>query len=461
MLFSKKSLFKIIFPLILQQIFTVTIGMVDSLMVSSAGEAAVSGVSLVSSLDLLLIYCFSALASGGAIVTAQFIGRGDTDLAKKSAKQLIYVTTIVASVIAILVIIIRYPLLSLLFGNVEDAVMSSAQDYFFFIALSFPMLGLYDSGAAILRSMGKSMESLTISVIMNIINVIGNAILIYGFGMGAAGAAIATLISRSAGAVIIIINVHSRKRTVYIEKLFRWQADKKIIKSILRIGVPSGIENGMFQFGKLLTQSLISSLSTAAIAANAIAGTLSNYQYMPGGAIGLATVTVIGQCVGAGEKEQAKKYSRILVGLTYLCLWTVCLFTVLFAKPIIGAYGVSAEASETAYTLLIIHSITAAIIWPTAFTIPHSFRAASDVRFPLIISATSMWIFRVASSFFLALPEVTIFGLTIPGLGLGVLGVWIAMFLDWLFRAVIYAFRYFKGKWLDHSLFKKAEPKTN
>ena len=236
-LFSRKSLFKIIFPLIIQQLLAVTIGMADSMMVSSSGEAAVSGVSLVTTLDILLICAFSALATGGAIVISQFIGKKDLDLARSSAKQLIYATTGVAVVIAASVLIFRVPLLNVLFGDVEAEVMKNAQSYFFFIALSFPFLGLFDAGAAIFRAMGNSMISMTSSILMNVINLIGNAVLIFVFHLGAAGAAIATLISRIIGAVIITVLVHNKKNVVYVEKILHYRPNFKLIKNSFPVGI--------------------------------------------------------------------------------------------------------------------------------------------------------------------------------------------------------------------------------
>lgn len=448
-MFSKKSLAKIIIPLIIQQVLAVTIGMADSMMVSSAGEEAVSGVSLVTSLDLLLIFCFSALASGGAIVISQFVGQNNVGTAKKAAKQLVYVTVGVATVLTLIVVALRYPLLSLLFGDVEEAVMSSAQDYFFYVALSFPFLALYDAGAAVFRANGNSMISMLTSILMNCVNLTGNAILIFGFEMGAAGAAIATLISRAVGGILVLILAHRKTEKVHLEKMLRYRPDGTLIKRILKVGVPSGLENGMFQFGKLLTQSLISSMGTAAIAANAVAHTLATFQYMPGNAVGLATVTVVGRCVGAGEKKQATKYARLIIGLTYLFLWFIIILTFIFANPVINIYNLSPEAASQANTLIVYHAVVAAAIWPIAFTLAGSFRAASDVRFPLIVSVFSMWAFRVSLSYVLALETVNVFGLfTFSGAGLNVLGVWIAMTADWLFRAILFAYRHLSGKWL-------------
>ena len=448
MLFSRRGLVKIILPLIAQQALSVMVGLIDSMMVASAGDAAVSGVSLINTLDILLIYAFSALAAGGAVVVSQFLGRGDKALARSSAKQLIYSATFVATVITVIVLILRGPLLSVLFGDVEADVMGHAQSYFFFAALSFPFLALYDAVAALYRAMGKTSITMYVAILMNVINVIGNAIFIYGFEMGAAGAAISTLFARLIGSAIILIMIHSKKNEIYVEKIFRYRPDFAIIRQILRIGVPNGIENSMFQFGKLLTQSLISSLGTVTIAANAVAHTLATFQYMPGGAIGTAAITIVGRCVGAEEKEQAKKYSKILLALSYASLLLIVILTFILAKPVINLYGLTSESSDMALKLILYHGICAAVIWPTAFMLPSCFRAASDVKFTLVVSMISMWVFRVALSYPLALESFNIFGVTFPGLGLGAMGVWIAMTVDWLFRAILFAYRHLSGKWL-------------
>ncbi len=450
MLFSRKDLIKIIVPLMIQQVLTVTVGMIDSMMVSSAGEAAVSGVSLVTSLDLLIMYIFLALSTGGAVIISQALGRGDNEFAKTAAKQLFYAVTIVSAAISAIVIIFRRPLLSLLFGDVEADVMDSALDYFFYIALSFPIYGMFDSIAATFRAMGKSMVTMTSSLIVNAVNITGNAILIYGFDMGAAGAAIATLIARVVGVIIMLILIHNKNLPAHIEKIFKYRPNLTIIKSILKIGIPSGIENGMFQFGKLLTQSLISSFGTVSIAANAVASSMASLQYVPGNAMGVASVAVVGKCIGANEKGQAKKYSRILLGIAYATLFVVVLVMSVFARPIIGIYDLSEESSELARNIILLHGAVAALIWPIGFFLPHVFRAASDVKLTLCTSMFSMWVFRVALSYVLSLESVSVFGLfEIPGFGMGVMGVWVAMLIDWVFRAAIYLIHYLRGAWLN------------
>ena len=437
MLFSNKSLYKIIIPLFIEQILAVTIGMLDSVMVSSVGEAAVSGVSLVDTVNLLLSYIFSALATGGAVVSSQFLGRKEYDHARSSAKQLLYSVVFTASIITAIVLVSGKPMLSLLFGNVEADVMGHARIYFLITSLSYPFLALYNGGAALFRSMGNSKISMSVSMVMNFINVSGNALLIFGFHLGAAGAAAATLFSRIVGSVIMTVLLHDRKNVIYIEKLFSYRPDFKIIKSILGIGIPSGMENGMFQFGKILTQSLISAMGTAVIAANAVAGTLSSFVYAVGGAVGLTLVTVVGRCVGAGEFEQAKFYSKKLMKIEYTGLALMNIFLILFGKNVIAMYNLSPYSTDIAYKLLMWHALFNCTIWAVSFTLPNSFRAASDVRFPMIVSILSMWIFRVGLSYLLVLY-----------FDLGIMGVWFAMFADWIFRGSIFATRFVSGKWL-------------
>ena len=448
-LFSGRALFSIIFPLILQQILSITIGTADSMMVARAGEAAVSGVSLVNTLDTLLVLVFTSLVSGGSVVVSQALGRKDFTGARTAAKQLLYASTGIALLVSVTVILCRHPLLNLLFGAVEADVMQSALGYFFFVALSFPFLAIESANAASFRAMGNSMISLLVSLMMNLINIGGNALFILVFEWGAIGAAVATLISRIVGATVLTILLHSKKNAVYLEKLLHYKPDFRVIRSILHIGVPNGIENGMFQFGKLLTQTLISTMPTAAIAANAVANTLANIQYMTGAAFSNTMVTVVGRCIGAEEKEQAKRYARLLTVLEYLALFIMALVTVIFAKPLIAVYDLSPDSSALAYRLILYHSICAVLVWPIAFTLPSAFRASSDVRFPLVVSMFSMWTFRVALSYVFAQETVSLFGLiTFPGLGMGVLGVWVAMTVDWLFRMVMFIWRFVSGKWL-------------
>ena len=437
LLFTKKDLTRLIVPLVIEQLFAITVGMADSVMVSTAGEAAISGVSLVDTINLLLVYIFSALSAGGAVVISQLLGKGNPIESRHAAKQLIWVVTAMATFLALIAIVFRKPILSLIFGSIEADVMKNALIYFLFTAMSYPFLGVYNACAAIFRSMGNSKISMVASLIINCINVSGNAILIFGFGLGAAGAAIATLVARVVGAVIMIALLKNKKNIIFIEKLFSFKPDFKIIKRICAIGIPTGFENGLFQFGKVLTQSVVATFGTAQIAANAVGNTLAAFQYMPGIAIGLALVTVVGQCVGAGKPDDAKKYAKKLIGVTYMLMFGVTVGLLLCLKPIINFYGLGAESAHLAKLLIITHSIAICLVHPCAFAITNAFRAASDVKYPLVISITSMWVFRVGFSYLCGLY-----------LGWGAMGVWLAMYCDWIFRACVYVTHFVRGKWL-------------
>ena len=450
MMFTKKAIAAIIIPLIFQSILSVTIGMVDSMMVSHKGEAAFAGVSLVGSLDAVLITLFGAMTAGGSVVLAQAMGQGDQKRSCEAAKQLLYVAAASAAFVTTVVLIFRYPLLRLLFGETEAGVMKSAQDYFFFIALSFPFLAIENSVTATFRAQGDSMISLKISMLMNVVNICGNALFIYVANLGAMGAALATLISRIIGAVIMVLIAHNAKRFIHYEKLFHYKPNFPLIKSVLSIGIPNGVENTMFQFGKLMTASLVSSLGTVAIVANSAAIHLANFQYNAGAAVQSTMVSVVGRCMGAEEKEQAKHYAKSLLLVGYGIVFGVDLIMCVFSGPLLRLYDLSGESFEVARNLLFYHSAVSVLIWPVAFCLPPAFRAASDVKFTMVVSVISMWTFRVAFGYFLALETITVLGVTMPfeGMGLGIFGVWIAMTVDWLFRTILFIWRLVSGKWL-------------
>lgn len=451
MLFTSRQIVAIILPLLLQNMLAITIGMADSMMVSNKGEEAFAGVSLVGSLDSLLVTLFSSLTAGGSVVLAQSMGRGDREYTCKAAKQMLYVATMVSTGITAVALVLRVPLLQLLFGDVEAAVLENAHVYFFIVALSFPFLAIENSVAATLRAQGDSMTSLKISILMNFVNIAGNAALIYGLDLGAAGAAIATLFSRILGAGIQLFIIHSPKRYIYISNLMHYRPNGAMIKDILRIGVPNGIENTMFQFGRLMTSSLVSSLGTVAIAANAAATSLATFQYNAGGAVQSSMVAVVGRCVGAKEKKQAKHYTWCLLGVAYLVVIAIDIILTVFATPLLSLYGLSGETSGIARQLLIYQSAVSVFIWPIAFCLPPALRAASDVKFTMVVSVVSMWVFRVALAYVISLDVVSLFGgvVSFDGLGVGVMGVWIAMTIDWFFRMILFLWRFVSGRWLS------------
>ncbi|MBQ6824770.1 MAG: MATE family efflux transporter [Clostridia bacterium] len=437
MLFTKQELKKMIVPMFVENVLSVTVGMADTVMVARAGEAAVSGVSLVDSVNLLILYFIGALSSGGAILIAQAIGAKNERVIKDAQKQLFWISVIISSIISLIIVISHRPLLRLIFGSISAEIMANAQIYFLITALSLPFLAIRNAVGAAYRSFGITKVSMNISLLTNVINVGGNALLIFGFGMGAAGAATSTLFARFIGAVLSVVLVLDKKRPVYIEKLFHYRPDGKLIKRILQIGLPSAFENSVFQLGKVMTQSLVSTFGTVAIAANATANTLTSMLYVPGTTMSGAITTVVGRCVGADEPKQAKKYARNLVGLAYLFIITMALVMWLLSKQLVGLFNLSAESQPLAINLVLFHNAFVCTVWPIAFTLPNAFRAASDVNFTMILSIVSMWLFRVGGSFFFA-----------KTLEFGIYGVWMGMACDWVFRAAVFGIRYLRGTWL-------------
>lgn len=435
-MFTRKALCLLIIPLVIEQILAVTIGMADTVMVARVGEAAVSGISLVDTINVLLINIFSALATGGAVVSSQYLGRQDSKKACVAAKQLLWAIFILSSIIMVAALLFRNALLDLIFGHIEADAMSHARTYFWLSAISYPFLAIYNSGAALFRTMGNSKVSMLTSLLMNIINISGNAILIFGFNMGVAGAGTASLLSRATGAVIMVILLRNGMNPIHVRDPWKPQFNFAMIKNILKIGVPNGMENGMFQIGKILVQGLIASFGTAAIAANAVANNLANIQILPGAAIGLAMITVVGRCVGAHDYKQAKIYAIKLMKITYLSMFALDLFLLAIAMPLIHFYRLSPEATSTAWELIVCHTVCAILIWPSAFTLPNALRAAGDVKFTMFTSIFSMWAFRIGLSYVLG-----------AWCQMGVLGVWIAMIIDWIFRAIFFVQRFLREKW--------------
>lgn len=440
-LFDNKALTSLIFPLIVEQLLAVLVGMADSIMIASVGEAAVSGVSLVDQIMVLLINIFAALATGGAVIAGQYLGHRKQDAACESANQLVWFTTLSAVAITILVYAGKYVILHGIFGRIEADVMKHANIYLIIVAMAIPFMAMYNAGAAIFRAMGNSKVSMNISILMNLINVGGNALLIYGFHMGTAGVAIPTLVSRIVAAVIIIALLCDEKQALHMKRTWRYRVDWSHVKKILSVGVPNGLENSMFQLGKILVLSLVSSFGTYAIAANAVGNSIALFQILPGMAINLAVTTVIARCVGAGDYEQVRYYNKKLIVITHIGI-SLMVFGVFAVLPmILKAYNLSAVTAEATRNIIYFHGISAILIWPSSFTLPSTFRASGDVQACMYISMASMWIFRVAFSFILG-----------KYLGMGVFGIWVAMVVDWAFRGICFWIRYYKGHWRRKAL---------
>ena len=444
-LYDNKALAALILPLICEQIFTAFMGTADSMMVSNVGAAAISAVSLVDSINILVIQAFYALASGGAIVCANFLGQGRRDRAEDSANQLLFVIFYISIAITLLCLFFRKPLLRLVFGAVEPDVMEAALTYFFYTSLSFPFIALFDSGSSVFRAQNNSRLPMTVTILTNIMNIIGNAILIWGFGLGVAGAAISTLLSRIAAALSVLFFLRrplpAKTGGIRIGNFLWVRPEGRLIRNILRIGIPSGVENGMFQFGKLAIQSSVSTLGTAAIAAQAITNILENFNGIAGVGIGIGMMTVVGQCLGAGRPEEARYFIKKLSLAAEAAVFLSCLILFALTKPITLLAGLSPESASMCLFMMTAITIVKPIVWTAAFIPGYGLRAAGDVRFSMILSCTSMWACRVTLAIFL-----------IRVLGFGPIAVWIGMFADWTIRGIAFLLRFKSGRWLLHQV---------
>jgi len=437
-MFSRQDLRKLIFPLIIEQILLVAVGMADTIMISSVGEAAVSGVSLVDTINVLLINLFTALATGGAVVAGHSLGEGSKERASEAAEQLFLFTSLASLGIMLLLLGSHSWILTHVFGKIEADVMADARLYLLITAFSIPFIAVYNAGAAIFRAMSDSRTSMIVSMIMNGVNIAGNALLIYGMGRGVEGAAIPTLVSRILAAVLITLLLRNPKREIHLRRGMRPRFQKKIIRKICFIGIPNSVENSVFQLGKILVLSLVAGFGTTALTANAVAGNIGMFQILPGMAIGYAVVTVVSQCVGARNYDEAKYYTKLLIKYMYAGMWFVNIIVIFICPLIVRAYHLSAETGTLTTQLLIYHAAACMTIWIPSFGLPNTLRAAGDVKVTLAVSMLSMWTFRIGFSFLLG-----------KYLGWGVFGIWVAMTIDWLFRAVLFVIRYCRGKWQE------------
>ena len=436
-LFTNRQLVALMWPLLLEQLLAITVGLADSLMVATVGDAAISAVSLVDSISNLMIYIFSAMATGGAAVAGQYIGQRQKEDACHAGQQLIALLAAVSVFFVALLYLFRAQVLTVMFGHIEPDVMAATNTYYLYVMASIPGIALYNGGAALWRTMGRSDISLKVSLLMNGINVAGNAILIFGFGMDVAGVAIPTLVSRTVAAVVILSLLFNRNLMLHLSDIRGFHLNMRLMKNIFYIGVPSGVENGMFQLGRLVLFSLISTFGTASMVANAIGNTISNFNCFAGQAINLGLAAVVSQCVGAGEFDQARAYLRKIVKWTYGIMAVVNLTIIALLPLIMRVYNVSPEAEKLAVTVTLIHGISSIFIWVPAFMVPGFLRAAGDAQFTMLASMLTMWVVRVMLAYVLG-----------KYMGYGVIGVWFAhAIVDWSVRSVIFFLRYRSGKW--------------
>lgn len=435
-LFTNRNLFKLFIPLIIEQFLEFLVGLADSIMVSSVGESAVSGVSLVDFVMALLISLFAALSTGGAVIAGQYLGKKQEDDAREAANQLVWFVGIFSILIMLLIYLLKPLILNGLFGTITEEVRNDANIYLMITAISIPFLALYNAGAAIFRTIGNAKLPMKIMLAMNIAHAIGNAILIYGFHFGTEGVAIPTTIARIAAGVIVIVLAFNKKQPIYLKKSLKHKFNWSMLKRILGIGIPFGLENGLFYFGRIVVLSLVATFGTASIAANAVSGTIVMFQVLPGIAIGLGLTVVISRCIGAGDYEQAKYYTKKIMIIVYVAHVISTIIVLAMLPSILNIYGLSEAATALTKQTVWAHGIAMVLIWPLAYTLPVTFRAAGDAKFPMGVGILSMFFCRIALAYILGIY-----------FNMGMFGTWVAMFIDWIVKAVIFVYRYATGRW--------------
>lgn len=434
--FGNRELFALILPILVEQLLTMLVGIADTLMVSYAGEAAVSGVFLVNQLNNVFIFVFGAVASGGAVVASQYIGRNDRENGVAASSQLLMITVLISAFLMGISILFRSQILSLLCGRVEPDVMEASLTYLVISALSFPALAVYNSAAALFRSMGKTKAIMNISIVMNAINVIGNAIGIFVLQAGVVGVAVPSLVSRTFAAVIMLILCFEKKNTLYVQmgKVLAWNG--KMLKRILNIAVPNGVENGLFQLSKAAISSIVALFGTVQIAANGVAQSFWSMASLFCIAFGYAFVTVIGQCMGAGDIEAADYYNKKLLRITYIGSAAWNLLIMILTPFVLTLYSLSDDTKKLVILLVVIHSVFNVILCPVAFSLSNGLRAAGDIRFTMYASVFATVVCRVIFSI--------AFGVW---MNLGVIGICLAMVGDWMVKAALIQVRYRSRKW--------------
>lgn len=440
-IFTNRMIRNLLIPVVLEQLLNSIMGTADTMMVSNVGSAAISAVSLVDSINVLVIQAFSALAAGGAIVCAQYIGQRNKKMSNESARQVLFIITAISAAVSLICLVFQKPLLRLIFGSVEAEVMRASEIYFFYTALSFPFIAAYDSAASIFRAQDNTKGPMIISMISNVMNIVGNAIMIWGFHMGVAGAALSTLISRIFCAIVVLIQLRKDRQEIVVRDYIRIRPDWFMIKRILGIGIPSGVENSMFQLGKLAIQSTVSTLGTAAIAAQAMTNILENLNGIAAIGVGVGLMTIVGQCLGAGRKDEAVYYIKKLCVIAEVVVLISCLLVLALTKPITLLGGMEKVSADMCFHMVMWITIVKPLVWTMSFIPAYGFRAAGDVRFSMITSCCTMWACRFCLCVFL-----------IRVLSFGPMGVWIGMFADWTVRSIIFTWRFHSRKWLKHKV---------
>ena len=439
--FSFKSLTVLFLPILVDQAMVAILNIINSSMVSSSGEGAVAAVNMVDSINLFMINFFIAIATGGTVVVAQYMGRYEAKKAGEASAQAILSCTLCAIAIGALIIAFADPLLSVLFGQADENVMSNARVYLIGCCISYPAFAVFQSVAGALRGMGDTRASMMLSVGMNVVVVILNFIFINGIGLGVLGVTFSLNIARMMAAVASVFYLIRTKHELCIKLRYFLRFSRPLQKSIMLIGLPSASEQMFFHGGKILTQTFIVSLGTASMTAYAISMSMIVLFQVPGQALNLAIMTVVGQCMGAGNIQEAKKFIRSFLVTSFILCTLIALVMLPFTPLMYQMYSPPDGIAFEAFSCMFISIAGTPILWSMAFITPSALRAAGDAKFTSIAAMLSMWIVRVMLGYLLGIV-----------LEFGIVGVVSAMVLEWGVRALIFALRKRGSRWYQHKV---------
>ncbi len=437
-LFNYRSIWNLTFPLIIESLLSITIGMADTIMVSGYSEVAVSAASSVDILSQLFIQVFAAFATGGAVIVSQYLGHNEKEKAQKAARNLIYITLLISVVLLSIGLLLKDVIITLVVGKAGVDVKRDAISYFIPIMISFPFLAVFNSTTAISRSIQKTKRTMAVALVMNIVNIGANYFFIYTLNLGAMGAGVASMLSRIIGAIIMFTLMMNKDEDCNLRGIQKLSFDKELILKISKMGLPTALDGSLFHFGKIILQSLIATLGTSALAINAVVGNFNAYANIPGNAMSLAIIALVGYSAGAGRKDEERYYTRLMMTFGILVTLLITSFMYIYTDLVVGIYQLSEENTKIAIPICRLCLITCTFIWPFSFILPNALRATGDVKFTMIISIFSMWTFRVILSFIL-----------VKFFNFGVDGVWYGMYADWTFRGTVFTIRYLGHKWQE------------
>ena len=437
-LFSRRDLGNIYIPILIETLLTVTVGVADTMMVAQAGEAAVSGVSCFNTIQNFLIALFSAFATGGSVVVSQMLGMKNRDRAKSGVRNLMYLTVLASLALTIVFLFLREPLLRLIYGQSEEAVILAAKDYALPIVISLVFLASQSSLNAILRVQRKTRTTMWTSIAANVINIAGNAIFILVFHMGALGVGIATLISRIVASLILLFAASRKDLPSPLEKFFTGKKDGRMMGTIFSIALPSGLENSIFQLGKIVMIASIAQCGTASMAAFSVLDNIGTFANITGQAAGQTLMVTGGYAAGAGRFDESRRLTRTFLLIAYLSMAAIALVIVPLLRPLISLYSFSPETAALSYRILLEYMVWSTLVWPVSFTFPNILKSSGDVKFTMYTAVLSMWIFRVMFARILGIR-----------MGFGIVGIMWGMYVDWVVRAVAFIIRYKSGRWTE------------